>query len=44
MFVHAMRREFDESLGLPHDFIDVTCVKDRQGEVYPEVLNLIETD
>jgi len=36
------RYEFPASLGLPHDYIDVTAIGDRSQEVYPVVEQLIE--
>jgi len=36
------RYEFDESLGLPHDVVDMTSIGDRSEWVYPILTGLIE--
>ncbi|MCL4473868.1 MAG: alpha/beta fold hydrolase [Actinobacteria bacterium] len=38
------RYEFEQSLGLPHDYIDITSIGDRSQWVYPIVIGLIEAD
>ena len=38
------RYEFDRSLGLPHDYIDITGVGNRSQWVYPIVIGQIESD
>jgi len=36
------RYQFDESLGLPHDYIDVSAIGDKSQWIYPILIGLIE--
>lgn len=38
------RYEFDQSLGLPHDYIDITAIGDKSAWIYPILVNLIESN
>lgn len=36
------RYQFPASMGLPHDYIDLTAIGDRKDEIYPVLIRLIE--
>lgn len=36
------RYQFDESLGLPHDYIDISAIGDKSQWIYPILIELIE--
>lgn len=36
------RYQFDESLGLPHDYIDISAIGDKSQWIYPILIGLIE--
>ncbi len=40
--VTMTRYEFDASLGLPHDYIDMTAIGDKSTWIYPILIDLIE--